>query len=160
MSPLGWKKGDDMRMRFAFLLQLGAVLLLCGCTTTEQSPAVVEDADAMLYLDSQLRPENLLFPEYLFMADFELDQHGWIPGSSVVGVDLKTKLDLKTTLQRFTDLLALKGWSITKEEVMERSFRLLAAMKGEALEIRGVRGSGPTQVFILYQPEPATLTED
>ncbi|RKX38264.1 MAG: hypothetical protein DRP64_15980 [Verrucomicrobia bacterium] len=121
---------------------------------------MVEDADAMLYLDSQLRPENLLFPEYLFMADFELDQHGWIPGSSVVGVDLKTKLDLKTTLQRFTDLLALKGWSITKEEVMERSFRLLAAMKGEALEIRGVRGSGPTQVFILYQPEPATLTED
>jgi len=148
-----------MWMRFAFLFQLGAVLLLCGCATTEQSPVVV-DADTMLYLDPQLRPENLLFPEYLFMADFELDQHGWIPGSSVVGVDLKTKLDLMTTLQQFTDVLALKGWSITKEEVMDRSFRLLAAMKGEALEIRGVRGSGPTQVFILYQPDPETLEAD
>jgi len=141
-------------MRVAFLFQLGAVLLLCGCTTTEPSSVVVEDDEAMLHLDSTLRPENLLFPEYLFMVDFELDQHGRIPGSTVVGADLKTELDLKTSQQRFKDLLASKGWIITTEEVAERSFRLLAAMKGETLEIRAVQGTGPTQVFILYQPRP------
>ncbi len=140
-------------MRVAFLFQLGIVLLLCGCTTTEQPLVVVEDADAMLHLGSELRPENLLFPEYLLMADFELDQHGRIPGSTVVGGDLKTELDLKTTLRRFNDLLASNGWSITKQEVAEDFFRLLATMKGDTLEIRAVQGSGPTQVFILYQPE-------
>ena len=139
-----------MWMRVAFLFQLGAVLLLCGCTAPP--PVVVEEAEAMLHLDSTLRPENLLFPEYLFMADFELDQHGRIPGSSVVGVDLKTKLDLKASLQRFNDLLASKECVIAKEEVTEHSFRLLATMKGDALEIRAVQGTGPTQVFILYQP--------
>lgn len=139
-------------MRIALLLQLGIVLLLCGCATTEPPPVVVEDADAMLYLGAGLQPENLLFPEYLLMADFELDQHGRIPASSVVGIDLKTKLDLETTLRRFSDMLASHGWSIAQEEVTEHSFRLLLGMKGESLEIRAVQGSGPTQIFVLYRP--------
>jgi hypothetical protein len=50
------------------------LLLLCGCAT-EPPPAVVEEADTMLHLGANLRPENLFFPEYLFLADFELDQH-------------------------------------------------------------------------------------
>jgi len=141
-------------MRGALLFQLGAVLLLCGCTTPP--PVVVEEDEAMLHLDAQLRPENLLFPEYLLMAGFELDQHGWIPGSTVVGVDLKTELDLKTALQQFSGVLASNGWAITKEEVAKHSFRMMAAMKGDALEIRAVQGSGSTQVFILYQPRPET----
>lgn len=114
----------------------------------------------MLHLGTDLRPENLFFPEYLFMGDFELDQHGMIPGSTLVGVDLKTKLDLNSSLQRFKDMLALKGWSITSEEVVEHSFCLLAKKKGETLEIRAVQGSGPTQVFILYQPTPEPLLAD
>ena len=141
-----------MRMRVAIIFQLGVVLLLCGCTTPEQPAAVVEEDEAMLHLSAQLRPENLLFPEYLFMADFELDQHGQIPGSTVVGADLKTELDLKSTRQRFSSVLASNGWVIAKNEVAEQSFRMMAAMKGDALEIRAVQGSGPTQVFILYQP--------
>lgn len=112
----------------------------------------MEDADAMLHLGNVLRPENLLFPEYLLMPDFELDQHGQIPGSSVVGVDLTTKLDLKTTQRQFNDMLAFHGWSIAREEVTESSFRLLAIMKGDSLEIRAVQGSGPTQIFVLYRP--------
>lgn len=141
-----------MRMRIALLFQLGVVLLLYGCSTTEPPVAVVEDADAMLHLGGELRPEYLLFPEYLLMSDFELDQHGRIPGSTVVGADLKTKLDLETTRLRFNDMLASQGWNITQEEAEERSFRLLAAMNGESLEIRAVQGSGPTQVFVLYRP--------
>lgn len=143
-------------MRVVFLLQLGMMLGLCSCTTSEPPTAVVEDADAMLHLGSEMRPENLFFPEYLFMGDFELDQHGKIPDSSWVGGGLKTELDLKTTLQRFNDILILKGWNITSEELMEGSFRLLATMKGEVLEIRAVQGFGPTQVFILYQPKPVS----
>ena len=143
-----------MRMRVDFIFQLGIVLLLCGCATPEQPAVVVEEDEAMLHLDAQLRPENLLFPEYLFMADFELDQHGRIPSSTVVGADLKTELDLKTTLQQFTTVLTTNGWVITTSEVAEQSFRMMAAMKGDALEIRAVQGSGPTQVFILYQPKP------
>lgn len=106
----------------------------------------------MIHLGEQVRPENLFFPEYLLMADFELDQHGRIPASTVVGVDLKTKLDVETTLQRFKDILTSHGWNITQEEVAEHSFRLLAGMKGESLEIRAVQGSGPTQIFVLYRP--------
>ena len=138
-------------MRVALLVQIGIMLLLYGCSTPP--PAVVEDADAMLHLGGTLRPEILLFPEYLLMPDFELDQHGRIPGSTVVGADLKTKLDLETTRLRFNDMLASHGWSITQEEVAKHSFRLLAAMKGESLEIRAVHGSGPTQIFVLYRPE-------
>lgn len=148
-------------MRLVFLLQLGIVLgLLCGCTTPEPSEAVVEDADAMLHLGWDLRPENLLFPEYLFMADFDLDQHGMIPGSTLVGIDLKTNLDLTTTQRRFNELLATKGWNITMDEIGEHSFRLFAAMKGDTLEVRAVQGAGPTQVFILYQPKPAPPITD
>jgi hypothetical protein len=139
-------------MRIVLLFQLGVVLLLCGCTSTEPQAVVVEETDAMLHLGEELRPENLLFPEYLLTADFELGQHGRIPDSSVVGIELKTKLDLETSLQQFNDMLASHGWSITREEVAERSFRLQAAMKGDSLEVRAVRGSGPTQVFILYRP--------
>lgn len=141
-----------MRIRIASLFLLGVVFLLYGCAATAPQPVVVEDDESMIHLDAGLRPEILLFPEYLFMADFELDQHGRIPGSTVIGVDLKTKLDLETTLQRFNDILAAHGWNIAKEEVAGNSFRLLAAMKGESLEIRAVQGSGPTQIFILYSP--------
>ena len=144
-------------MRVAFIFQLGVVLLLlCACSTPEPPAVVAEEDEAMLHPDAQLRPENLLFPEYLFMADFELDQHGRIPGSTVVGADLKTELDLKPTLQRFSSVLASNGWTIAKEEVAEQSFRMMAAMKGDTLEIRAVQGSGPTQVFILYQPRSGT----
>jgi hypothetical protein len=142
-----------MRIRDALLIQAGMALLLCGCQTAEPPPeAVVEEADAMIHLGAELRPETLHFPEYLLMPDFELDQHGRIPGSSVVGVELKTKLDLATTLQRITEMLTSHEWRIAREEMESHAFRLLAAMKGESLEIRAVQGTGPTQVFMLYRP--------
>ena len=42
---------------------------------------------------------------------------------------------------------------IASEEIAKRSFRLLAVMGSDALEIRAVQGAGPTHVFILYSPE-------
>ena len=110
----------------------------------------------MLFLEPGLRPESLLFPEYLLLYGLELDQHGRIPQSSLIGVGLKTKMELNTVLHRYNKVLAIEGWQITKAEMAKKSFRLLAAMKGETLEIRAVQGSGPTQVFILYQPGAET----
>ncbi|MEN7973090.1 MAG: hypothetical protein ABFR47_04570 [Verrucomicrobiota bacterium] len=140
-------------MRFAFLVHMGVVLLLCGCATTEPPKVEAKKDEAALRSDELLQPENLLFPEYLLMSGFELGQHGLIPRTKLVGAELKTELDLKTALKLFSDLLDSKGWTITSSEVAQRSFRLLAAMKGDALEIRAVQGTGPTQVFILYRPK-------
>ncbi len=143
------------------MFQFGAMLLLlCGCATKAPPEAEVENTDAMLHLKVGLRPENLLFPEYLLMADFEIDQHGRIPESSLVGASLKTKLGVKAVLRRFSDMLATKGWGTTALESTEHFFRLLAVMKGETLEIRAVQGTGPTQVFILYQPKPEIPVAD
>lgn len=110
----------------------------------------------MLFLEEGLRPEALQFPEYLFLEDLELDAHGRIPESPLIGAGLKTKLDLKTVLRRYNDVLATHGWKLTKAEMAKQSFRLLAAKKAETLEIRAVQGSGPAQVFILYKPDAGT----
>ena len=135
------------------------LLLLCGCAT-DTPPVVVEESEAMLHLGTNLLPENLLFPEYLFLADFELDQHGRIPESTLVGADLKTKLGLATVLRRFNDVLTAKRWEITLLESRKHAFRLRATLMGDTLEIRAVQGTGPTQVFILYRPRPEAPVED
>lgn len=139
-------------MRTVFILQLLIMAMLAGCKTLPPPEPVVADADAMLYLERGLRPETLLFPEYLLMDGFELDQHGSIPDSSLVGVDMKTKLPLNTVLSRFSALLSSKGWDITKTEIGRQSFRIMAGLRGETLEVRAVQGTGATQVFALYQP--------
>ncbi len=126
------------------------LLLLAGCTAVP--PVVVDDDEAMTYLEPELRPEPLLFPKYLLMADFEIGRHGRIPNSALVGADLKTKLDLAAARQRFDNLLRSKGWKIVQTESAEHSFRLQASRRGETLEIRAVQGSGPVQVFLLYKP--------
>ena len=137
-------------MRFLFLISLLLLPFLWGCSTPPD--IVVQDEDAMIYLDPGLRPETFLFPDYLFMEDFELDQHGRIPETTLVGIDLKTNLAIKTALRRLNNVLANNGWTITKAEMAQQSFRLLAALEDKTLEVRAVQGTGPTQVFVLYQP--------
>ena len=143
------------RVFAVFIFQITALLLLAGCATTE-APAVVHDEDVMLVLEAGLRPENLLFPEYLFLLDLELDQHGRIPQSTLIGADLRTEVDLKTIQRQYNKVLAAHGWQITKAEFAMQSFRLMAGKEGEFLEIRGVQGTGSTQVFILYTPDTGT----
>jgi hypothetical protein len=135
---------------------MGIILLLCGCASTEEAPTevVVDETEAMTHLGPAIRPETLLFPEYLLMPDFQLYQHGQLPGSGLIGIELSTTLDLPATRGRFTDVLQKKEWNITGDEGAALFFRMLAARRGESLEIRGVRGNGPTQVFILYRPLP------
>ncbi len=106
----------------------------------------------MLFLEPGLRPETLLFPEYLLLEDFELEAHGRIPQTPWVGAGLKTQMGLKTVLRQYRNILALRGWKIDTTEQANQSFRLMASKKAETLEIRAVQGTGPTQVFILYKP--------
>ena len=137
-------------MRSLFLILMSVIPFLWGCSSTPD--VVVQDADAMIYLEPGLRPDTFLFPDYLCMEDFEIDQHGRIPETTLIGIDLKSDLALKTTLRRFNGVLVNNGWKITKAEIAQQSFRLRAVMAEETLEVRAVQGSGPTQVFVLYQP--------
>ena len=141
-----------MRLFFPFYILIGS-LLMAGCATVEEPEVVVDDTEVLLYLEKDLRPEPLLFPEYLLMENFEIDQHGRIPNSSLVCAGLKTKLDLAAARQHFDQLLASKGWNTIQSESTENSFRLLTAKKGESLEIRAVQGTAPpVQILLLYRP--------
>jgi len=143
-------------MRRGFFYLFGAGILLSGCSSLQPAPEpVIDQAAAMEYLKQGLRPEVLLFPEYLMMEGFELSQHGRIPESRLVGAGQKTGLGLAAARRRFMDQLDSNGWKTTKVEIETQSFRLMAEKKREQIEIRAVQGFGPTEIFILYRPEPA-----
>lgn len=133
------------------LLQIMTLLLLWGCASAE-TPTLVQEEDVMIFLEPGLRPETLLFPEYLLMENFELETHGRIPQTPLVGVGLRTGMGLKTVLRQYNNILSTHGWQVTKAKVAKQSFRLMAVKKAETLEIRAVQGTGPTQVFVLYKP--------
>ena len=146
-------------MRWFILLMIG--LGASGCMTSEEPMEPVVDVDASLeFLEPGLRPEVLLFPEYLMMEEFELHQHGRIPETPLVGGGMKTEVSLSVVRGRFNDVLADNGWQLEKTEIGRQSFRLIASRGAEQVEIRAVQGGGPTQVFILYTPDPATEATD
>jgi hypothetical protein len=137
-------------MKIAFPVLVGS-LLLFGCVGPKP-PAEEGSADVMVPQAESQRPENLLFPDYLLMADFEIDQHGRIPENTLVGAEMMTELDLAITLQRFTKVLDAHGWELTRQEIAAQSFRLIAVLNEDRLEIRAVQGTGGTKVFLLYLP--------
>ena len=147
---------EMVRLFSVYIFSIASFLFLWGCASPE-TPAVVSDEDVMLFLKPGLRPESLLFPGYLLLEDLELETHGRIPQSSLVGAGLKTKLGFKTVLDCYTVVLESKGWQVTPAEVANQSFRLMASKAGETLEIRAVQGTGPTQIFILYRPTPPVV---
>ena len=130
-----------------------------GCASNKASePEAVVDVDRSLaYLGPEVRPENLLFPDFLFTDDLALGQHGRIPGTPLIGAGMTGKKPLKEFSHRYTRLLAQNGWSVTLAEFSPHAFRLQATTGSEALEIRGVQGTGPTCLFLLYHPSSATL---
>lgn len=129
-------------------------LLIAGCATPEEpAEPVVDTAETLTFLEAGLRPEVLFFPDYLLLEDFQLFQHGRIPKTNLVGAGMKTDLDLVTVRHQFSNILNSKGWKTDKMELGNQSFRLMASLKGETLEIRAVQGTGPTQVFILFRSE-------
>ena len=137
-----------------WLIPILSMLALAGCQTTEPPEPVVDLAGSMEFLEAGLRPEVLLFPDYLLMEDFELNQHGRIPETTLVGAGMKTDLSLAAVRRRFNDVLDESGWTIDKVEIEKQSFRVMASLKGDHVEIRAAKGSGPTQVFMLYQYSP------
>ncbi|MEI6890918.1 MAG: hypothetical protein V5783_01995 [Pontiella sp.] len=141
-----------MKIRGVFLV---LSVLLLGCASPSEMPEPVIDQDAtMEVVGSGLRPEVLLFPEYLLMEGLELHQHGRVPNSELVGAGLRSPMNLSQVRGRFLDILEANGWKTTKQEVERQSFRILAAHRLEHIEIRGVQGTGPTEVFMFYRPEP------
>lgn len=137
--------------RWMFLWFVAVALLLSGCqTAVPSSPVVAVDSPS----EQELKSKYLVSPEFPFMEGFEIDQYGRIPETTLIGADLDTELDLKTILKRFNELLVSDGWNISKAEVSKTSFRLVAFSEDEMVEIRAVQGTGPTHVFVLYQPAP------
>ena len=130
---------------------MSGILLLCGCAAQVPEEPIVDKAETMIFLGADLRPEELLFPDYLLMEGFELDQHGRIPETTLIGADMESSLGLMQVRRLFDDLLVTQGWSIDGVEIGTHYFRILAASDVGELEIRAVQGSGPTHVFILYQ---------
>lgn len=133
-------------------LLLFLLLLISACRSMDPAGPVVDANAVMTFLQSDLMPEKLLFPEFLLMEDFELNQHGRIPGSSMIGGDMQTNLKLTEVRGRFGDALSSNGWKIDRVEVGGGSFRMLASKAGEEVEVRAVQETGAAQVFILYTP--------
>lgn len=136
-------------------LYIALAVVLFGCSSPKQVPEPVIDQDAALeFLEPGLRPEVLLFPEYLMMEGLELHQHGRVPDSELVGAGMRSKMSLSMVRGRFLDVFDSNGWETTKLEIEGRSFRMLAVHGLEHIEIRAVQGTGPTEIFMLYRPEP------
>lgn len=136
-----------------FQFMVLGLFVLGGCTAPPSPSEPVVDIDAsMEFLEQGLRPEVLLFPEYMLMNEYELNQHGRIPESELIGAGLRTKLSLSTVRKEFSDVLASNGWKTEKMEIERQSFRLIASLKDEEVEIRAVQGLGPAEIFIMYYP--------
>lgn len=113
---------------------------------------VVDDSEIMTYLQADLRPEVMHFPDYLLMEGYELNQHGMIPGTRLIGVEMKTEFPLRAVRSAFNDIFRAYGWRTDGVEIGGLSFRLLAHLDDAFLEIRAVQGLNETQVFVLYTP--------
>ena len=97
-------------------------------------------------------PPVVLFPEYFLMEGFELNDHGRIPGTALIGADMTVALELAAVRERISGTLSLYEWTIDKMEIGRQYFRVLGSRAEAEIEIRAVQGTGPTQVFLLYQP--------
>ncbi len=120
-------------------------LTLAGCIS---APVRVEEGAPVM---APPRP-SVLFPDYLLIDGFELNDHGRISGTGLVGADLTVLQDLGTVRNLISGQLSAHGWTTDKMEIGRQHFRVLASHAGEEIEIRAVQGTGPTQVFILYRP--------
>lgn len=100
-------------------------------------------------------PVSVLFPDYLLLDGIKLNDHGRIPATPLIGADMTATNDLATVRSLFSTQLADHGWNTDKMEIGRQYFRLMASHEDEQVEIRAVQGTGPTQVFLLYQTTPS-----
>ncbi len=138
------------------LIAVSGLLFIAGCQTVtpqQDEPRIVDKSQSMVFLDPILQPEVLLFPEYLLMEGFEIQQHGRIPESRLIGAGMTSRAGIKTVFKELNSVLVANGWTASKMELHQKSFRILAENKGEQLEIRVVQGGGKSHLFLLYQPK-------
>jgi hypothetical protein len=146
--------------RFLYSFFIAVWVLMAGCQNTDTGDLHIDETEVMVFIDSGLRPEVLLFPDYLLPEDYELDQHGRIPGTSLVGAGMKVGKGIRQVEAQFGNLLSQKEWTVSARESSDQSFRLMADhSSGSYVEIRGVQGTGPTHIFILFRPEATTRKE-
>ncbi|MBN2164114.1 MAG: hypothetical protein JXR25_07130 [Pontiellaceae bacterium] len=127
--------------------------LLTGCVTERRPRTFLEPAPLIPEEGVDIK-RPVLFPEYFVMDEFELNDHGRIPQSGMIGAGLTSALDLSAVRTRFNDQLHFHEWTTDKMEIGSQYFRILASREGDRIEIRGVRGmTGPTQIFLLYTPK-------
>ena len=122
---------------------LPVCLAFAGCTSAPVP--LVEEAPMM----EPPRP-SVLFPDYLLIDGFELNDHGRIAGTALIGAEMTVLQDLGTVRSLVSEQLTLHEWTTDKMEIGRQHFRILASHAGEEIEIRAVQGTGPTQVFLLY----------
>ena len=129
---------------------LPVCLALAGCAAAPEE-RVADDPPLM----EEPPPPVVLFPDYLLMEGFRLNDHGIIPVTGLIGADMTVDEDLATVRSLISEQLSVHEWNTDKMEIGRQYFRLLASQAGEAIEIRAVQGTGPTQVFLLYRPAAA-----
>jgi hypothetical protein len=141
---------------YMFMTMLICAVALSGCVTTSSDPVEPDAAAAagMGFLEEGLQAEEYLFPEYLLLSDFVLKEHGTISQTPLIGVDMQTWFPLDVVRQRLEDVMTVNGWRLEPAETGRQSFRLKASNGAETLEIRAVRGTGPTRIFVMYRPDP------
>ena len=127
--------------------------LLAGCAS---APVEMMEDDAPGMEEPSQPP--VLFPDYLLMEGFSLNDHGIIPGTGLIGADMTVAEDLAAVRTLISEQLSVHEWTTDKMEIGRQYFRLLASHAGEEIEIRAVQGTGPTQVFLLYRPATALDT--
>lgn len=120
-------------------------LVLAGCMSAPVP--VSEDAPV-----TEPPAPVVLFPAYFLMEGFELNDHGRISGTALIGADMTVAQDIGAVRERISGKLSIHEWTTDKMEIGRQYFRVLASQAEAEVEIRGVQGTGPTQVFLLYQP--------
>jgi hypothetical protein len=123
-------------------------LALTGCAS---APVEMENKADAPPATEPARPVAL-FPDYLLLDDFTLNDQGHIPGTGLIGADMTVAQELGAVRGLISEQLSLHTWTTDKMEIGRQYFRVLASHAGEEIEIRAVQGTGPTQVFLLYRP--------
>lgn len=146
---------------YIFMTMLVCAAGLCGCVTSSSDPVEPDAADAagMGFLEEGLQAEEYLFPVYLLLSGFELKEQGVIAQTPLIGMDMQTGFPLDIARQRLGDVMTANGWSLEPAETGRQSFRLKASNGAETMEIRAVRGTGPTRIFVMYRPDPSGKAE-
>jgi len=140
---------------FGYFCVATSFFLLVGCASVlPEQQTIVDENATMVYLEENLEPEALLFPAYLLGRDVELGQHGRIPGTNLIGAGMQVKRPLRVVHRELMVALEEHGWIVDAIEDDRQSFRIMASLGDENLELRGVQGSGSTHIFVLYTPAP------